>query len=126
VDTFQIGDVKQVLQKFASVMKATVKGNWLIASIQGIIGGSCFWLIGIGAALSWGALTALMSLLRAIGAALVWFPAAVYLGRQGSPPVRLSLFGMNGFVLGPLITALFVAARSSFALGNMSPEQQDT
>jgi predicted PurR-regulated permease PerM len=107
-------------------MKATVKGNRFIASMQGIIGGSSFWLKCIGAALLAGALTALMLLLRAIDAALVWIPASVYLGRQGSPLVRLSLFGMNGFVLGPLITALFVAARCSFALENMSPEQQNT
>jgi predicted PurR-regulated permease PerM len=86
-------------------MKATVKGNRFIASMLGIIGGSSFWLKCIGAALLAGALTALMLLLRAIDAALVWIPASVYLGRQGSPLVRLSLFGMNGFVLGQLITA---------------------
>jgi predicted PurR-regulated permease PerM len=107
-------------------MEATVRGNRFIASMQGIIGGSSFWLKCIGAALLAEALTVLISLLRAIGAALVWIPASVYLGRHGSPLVRLSLFGMNGFVLGPLITALFVAARCSFALENMSPEQQNT
>lgn len=157
----------QILQKFASVMKATVKGNVIIASIQGSIGGITFWLIGIEAALLWGALMALLSLLPAIGAALVWFPAAVYLLATGSylkavalmvvgalvigmvdnilrpqlvgKDLRLpdylilistiggiSLFGMNGFVLGPLIAALFVAVWSSFALQNTSPEQQDT
>lgn len=49
----------------------------------------------------------------------------------------ISLFGMNGFVLGPLIAALFVAVWSLFARESMSietdlradrpssPEQQD-
>lgn len=38
---------------------------------------------------------------------------------------EILLFGMNCFVLRPLIAALFVAVWSSFALENTSPEQQD-
>lgn len=68
----------QILRKYASVVKATVKGNVIIASIQGNRG-LTFWLIGIEAALLWGALMALLSLRPAIGAALVWFPAAICL-----------------------------------------------
>src|SRR5690606_33557852 len=43
-----------ILGKFATVLKATVKGNVIIAIIQGTIGGVTFWLLGMEAALLWG------------------------------------------------------------------------
>lgn len=144
-----------ILKEFTSVMKATVKGNVIIAAIQGVIGGMAFWLIGIDAALLWGLVMAVLSLLPAIGAALIWLPAAVYLLLSGEylrgvlllaigalvistidnllrPPLvgrgshlpdyvilistlgGISLIGMNGFVIGPLIAGMFVAVWSLF------------
>ncbi|MBX3581003.1 MAG: AI-2E family transporter [Rhizobiaceae bacterium] len=146
----------QIFAKFASVVRATVKGNVIIAIIQGTIGGVMFWLIGIEAALLWGVLMALLSLLPAVGAAIVWAPVACYLllsGEYGkglallavgilvismvdnllrpqlvgkdlrlpdfviliSTVGGISLFGINGFVIGPLIAALFVAVWSLFS-----------
>lgn len=147
----------QIFGKFASVVKATVKGNVIIAAIQGSIGGVMFWLLGIEAALLWGVLMALLSLLPAVGSALVWLPVAIYLLISGeyargailfavgvlvismidnllrpqlvgkdlrlpdyliliSTVGGISLIGMNGFVIGPLIAALFVAVWSLFAV----------
>jgi len=155
-------ETDQLLDKFTSVMKATVKGNVTIAAIQGVIGGVTFWMLGIQAALLWGVLMAVLSLLPAVGAGLVWVPAAAYLLLTGAylkgaillaigtlvistvdnllrPPLvgkgtmlpdyavlistvgGLSLIGMNGFVLGPLIVALFVAAWSLFSDDKMQP-----
>lgn len=147
---------EKLMDKFSSVMKATVKGNVIIAIIQGTIGGTAFWMLGIDAALLWGVLMAVLSLLPAVGAALIWVPAALYLLAAGAylkgallfavgillistidnllrPPLvgkgiqlpdyvvlistlgGLSVIGMNGFVIGPLIAALFVAVWSLFA-----------
>ncbi|MCV0394296.1 MAG: AI-2E family transporter [Rhizobiaceae bacterium] len=144
-----------ILAKFSAVVKATVKGNVIIAVVQGTIGGVTFWLLGIPAALLWGVCMAVLSLLPAIGAALVWIPVSAYLLLSGQylkgvvlivvgvfiislvdnflrPPLvgrgtrmpdyvvlvstlgGLSLFGMNGFVIGPLIAALFIAVWSLF------------
>ena len=145
----------QLTARFAAVVRATVKGNIVIAVIQGLIGGVAFWLLGIKGALLWGTLMTFLSLLPAVGAALVWVPAAVYLiltgavakgvalvlvgtlviglvdnllrpvlvGRDTRLPDYvvlistlggISLFGINGFVIGPLIAALFVAAWTIF------------
>ncbi|SEP93729.1 AI-2E family transporter [Thalassovita taeanensis] len=145
----------QILNRFTSVMKATVKGNIVIAMIQGALGGITFWALGLEAPLLWGVLMAAVSLLPAIGAPLVWVPAAIYLLASGDyirgiamlaagtlvismvdnlirPPLvgkgtrlpdyvilistlgGIMLIGMNGFVLGPLIAALFVAVWSLF------------
>src|SRR5690606_8250445 len=73
----------RLLEKFAAVVRATVRGNLIIAAIQGTIGGVTFWLLGIEGALLWGALMVVLSLLPAVGAALVWAPAAAWLLLSG-------------------------------------------
>ncbi|MGJ8515648.1 AI-2E family transporter [Carnimonas bestiolae] len=145
----------KLLAKFTAVVRATVKGNVIIAVIQGAIGGVTFWFLGIEASLLWGVLMAFLSLLPAIGAAIVWAPVAAYLLLVGDyisgsvllfvgiviigmtdnvlrPPLvgketklpdyvvlistvgGLSLFGINGFVMGPLIAAFFISAWALF------------
>jgi predicted PurR-regulated permease PerM len=140
---------------FATVIRATVKGNVLVAIAQGALGGLAFWFLGVRAPLLWAVVMAFLSLLPAIGAALVWAPVAVYFLVTGSiwqgvaliafgtfviglvdnvlRPVLvgkdiklpdyvvllstiggMALFGLNGFVIGPVIAALFVAAWDLF------------
>ncbi|KPF42757.1 AI-2E family transporter [Rhizobium sp. AAP43] len=146
---------RQFLDKFAAVVRATVRGNVIIAVVQGFIGGVAFWTLGIEAPLLWGVIMTFLSLLPAVGAALVWVPAAIWLLLIGAwlkgvimvavgvlviglidnllrPPLvgqgtrlpdyvvlistvgGISLFGISGFVIGPLIAALFISAWSLF------------
>jgi len=147
-----LGDARERLlfAKFAEVTRATVKGNLLIAIIQGALGGLIFWILGITGALLWGVVMAIVSLIPAIGASLVWVPVAIYLAAVGDvvPAIVLTaygaivigladnvlrpifvgrdtklpdyivllstlggivMFGINGFVMGPLVAALFMA-----------------
>ena len=149
--------------KFAAVVRATIKGNVLVAAVQGAMGGAILWLLGIEAALLAGALMALLSLLPAVGAAMVWLPIAVWLlfagsvwkgvtliafgvfaiglvdnilrpilvGKDTQMPDYLVLvstlgglviFGPNGFVIGPAIAALFIAAWDLFSSLPKPPE----
>ena len=141
---------RDLLGKFSTVIRATVKGNLLVAAIQGALGGLAFWFLGVNGALLWAVLMAFLSLLPAVGAALVWAPVAawflltgavwqalalaawgvlviglvdnllrpVLVGKDSGMPDYLvmistlggmAVFGINGFVLGPLITAMFIA-----------------
>ncbi|ALK34440.1 AI-2E family transporter [Burkholderia plantarii] len=150
-------DHKQLLlSKFTTVVRATVKGNIAVALVQGALGGVIFWILGIEGVLLWGALMAFLSLLPAIGAGLVWGPAAIYFAVTGQfwkcailvvfcigviglvdnllRPILvgkdtkmpdwvvlistlggMALFGINGFVIGPLVAALFMASWDIFA-----------
>ncbi len=156
---------RALLDKFTTVIRATVKGNILVALMQGGLGGLIFWILRINAPLLWAVVMAILSLLPAIGAGLVWFPVAIYLLVTGSVargvvllaygvfvislvdnflrPILvgkdtrmpdyvvlistlggLAVFGINGFVLGPVIAAMFIAAwhifssRSQFRTSN--------
>ena len=148
-----------LFEKFVTVIRATVKGNVLVALAQGALGGLIFWFLDLPGAVVWGAVMALLSLLPAVGAAIVWGPVAVYfllygpvwqgvllalygvlviglvdnllrpilVGKDTMLPDYVVLFstiggiallGLNGFVIGPLIAALFIAAWSLFSASN--------
>ncbi|RZL54099.1 MAG: AI-2E family transporter [Variovorax sp.] len=144
-----------LLNKFTTVIRATIKGNVAVAVAQGTIGGLAFWFLGVQGALLWAVLMAFLSLLPAVGAALIWGPVALYflatghiwqgavlifvgvfviglvdnilrpllVGKDTQMPDYIvlmstiggmALFGINGFVIGPVIAALFMAAWSLF------------
>ena len=149
-------DIKRNLfSKFTTVIRATVKGNIVVAVLQGALGGLIFWFLGIHAPVLWGTLMAFLSLLPAVGAAIVWIPVAAYflatgaiwqgilliaygvlviglvdnvlrpilVGKDTKMPDYvvlvstiggMSLFGLNGFVIGPVIAAMFMAAWDIF------------
>ncbi len=69
---------RELLGKFATVIRATVKGNLLVAVLQGALGGLAFWFLDVNGALLWAVLMAFLSLLPAVGASLVWLPVAIY------------------------------------------------
>lgn len=75
---------RALLEKFTIVIRATVKGNLVVAALQGALGGLMFWLLGIRAPLLWAVVMAILSLLPAVGAALVWLPVAIYLLATGA------------------------------------------
>jgi predicted PurR-regulated permease PerM len=145
------GPKERLLERFTTVIRATVKGNILVAAAQGTLGGIAFWALGVHAPLLWGVVMAFLSLLPAVGAALIWVPVALYLlalgkvwqglgliafgvfviglidnvlrpilvGKDTAMPDYvvliatvggLALFGLNGFVIGPVIVAMFLAA----------------
>lgn len=156
---------QDLVDKFATVVRATVKGNLLVAVIQGVLGGLAFWVLGIPAALLWAVLMGSLSLLPAVGAALVWLPAAVYLlltdatlaglallaygvlviglvdnllrpilvGKDTRMPDwvvmittlgGMAVFGINGFVIGPAIAAMFIAVWHIHGGARDVPERQ--
>jgi predicted PurR-regulated permease PerM len=150
-------DRRQLLfRKFTEVVRATVKGNLVVAMVQGALGGFIFWMLGITAPILWAVVMAFLSLVPAVGAALVWLPIAIYLfatgdiiqgtilvaygaiiigladnvlrpilvGRDTKLPDYIVLFstlggisllGINGFVIGPLIAALFISLWATFS-----------
>ena len=140
-----------LLERFTTVVRATVKGNVLVALAQGALGGLAFWFLDVRAAMLWAVVMAFLSLLPAVGAALIWGPVAIYLLAIGQTwqgvglivygvlviglvdnvlrPILvgkdihlpdylvlistiggIAVLGLNGFVIGPLIAAMFVTA----------------
>ncbi|VCU69107.1 putative inner membrane protein [Pigmentiphaga humi] len=157
---------RHLLRKFIAVVRATVKGNIVVAITQGILGGIIFWILGIQGALLWSVVMAFLSLLPAVGAGLIWGPVAIYFLMTGSivqgivltlygilviglvdnvlRPILvgkdtrmpdyvvlistlggMALFGINGFVIGPLIAALFMAVWDIFPAMDEHIQEED-
>ena len=153
---------RRLLDQFVTVVRATVKGNIVVALIQGALGGLAFAVLGVSGAVLWGAVMALLSLLPAVGAILVWGPVALYffftgdlvrgvgltiwgavviglvdnflrpvlVGKDTRMPDYLILlatlgglvvFGLNGFVIGPVIAAMFLVSWDMLASARQPP-----
>ena len=103
-----LGDPREerLFTKFAAVTRATVKGTFVIAAVQGTIGGVAFWALGLGSPVLWGVMMGVLSLLPAIGGALVWVPAAVYLLLTGAWVKAVILAAIGAGVMGTVDNAL--------------------
>ena len=153
---------RRLLTQFATVVRATVKGNIVVALVQGALGAIAFWFLGLPGAVLWGTVMAILSLLPAVGAVLVWGPVAAYffftgdvvkgigltvwgglviglvdnvlrpilVGRDTRMPDYLVLvatlggivvFGLNGFVIGPVIAAVFLVSWEMLAAARQQP-----
>jgi len=140
---------QRLLDRFTSVTRATLKGTALIGVLQGTLAGVAFAVVGIEAAVFWGTVMTALSIIPAIGSALIWVPAAIILAAGGSylkaigltlfcglivgsldnllrPRLvgkdtqmhdlmiffgtlgGIAMFGLIGFIVGPIIAALFV------------------
>src|SRR5690606_20103204 len=85
VETLPLGDKRErhLLGRFAEVSRATLKGTLVVGVVQGSIGGLTFALLGISAPVLWGVVMSLLSILPALGPAVVWLPAAILLISRG-------------------------------------------
>ncbi|MBN9789480.1 AI-2E family transporter [Pseudonocardia sp. TMWB2A] len=74
----------QISDKFMGMARATIKGSLIVAIVQGVLGGVIFWALGIQAALLWGVLMGVFSLIPAVGTGIIWLPVSIYLLATGS------------------------------------------
>jgi predicted PurR-regulated permease PerM len=140
---------QRLLRRFTSVTRATIKGTLIIGIMQGTLCGLAFAIVGIEGPVFWGSLMAVMSIIPAVGTAIIWFPALFILALTGDFKgaiilavicgavagnldniVRprlvgkdtemhdlfvlfgtlggISMFGLLGIIVGPIVTALFI------------------
>lgn len=76
-------DEKRLLLRFTSVTKATMKSTLIIGILQGGLCGFAFFVAGIPGAVFWGTVMAVMSIIPAVGTAVVWLPALIILAVNG-------------------------------------------
>ncbi|MDE0083280.1 MAG: AI-2E family transporter [Gammaproteobacteria bacterium] len=158
-------DEQRLLDRFVSVTRATIKGSLVIGVLQGGLAGLSFAVFGVPGAAFWATVMAVLSIVPALGTALVWVPAVIWLlatgqiaagvsvgiwcglvvgtvdnflrprliGRDARLPDLMILlstfggilfFGAVGFILGPIVAALFVTVWEIFAeaYGDVLPE----
>jgi len=146
---------EELVDRIVSVAAVVLKGSLVIGIIQGGLAGLAFLLAGIPGWAFWTTVMIVLSLIPAVGSALVWIPAAVYLFSTGPmvPAVVFTawcavvvgtvdnflrprlvgqgakmpdimvlistlggifLFGAVGFIVGPIVAALFLGILSIY------------
>jgi predicted PurR-regulated permease PerM len=86
---------RRLLDRFASVTRAIIKGTFIVGVVQGALVAGAFAVLGIPAWLFWGVLATILSMLPAVGSTLIWAPAGIVLVLTGhvATGVILLLFG---------------------------------
>ena len=74
---------EDVINESRDLIFASVMVGLVVAAIHGTLGAVAFAVTGISTPLFWGVLIAFFSLLPVVGSALVWVPAAAWLGFTG-------------------------------------------
>ncbi len=145
-----------LIDKFVSMARATLKGTFIIGSVQGILGGIAFFIAGVSSPMLWTVVMIFLSIIPALGASLIVVPAGVIMLALGhvwqgvfliimgsaistvdnflrpklvgndtkmhglliffSTIGGMSVYGIIGFIIGPIIMALAVAMWEIFAI----------
>ncbi|NNF28809.1 MAG: AI-2E family transporter, partial [Gemmatimonadetes bacterium] len=156
---------RQLVERFVSVTRATIKGSILVGLIQGGLAGSAFFVLKLPAVAFWTTIMAVLSVIPVLGSGIVWAPTAVILMATGRVAAGvglalfgivvvstadnflrpkfigrdtkmhdllvllstfggLAMFGLSGFIVGPIIAALFLTAWELFgaAFSDLLPD----
>ncbi len=145
----------RLIREAQDIIISTIYGGVIIALIQGSMGGTAFYFLGIASPVLWGFAMALASFLPLVGPFIIWAPASLYLFFQGAvgkavlllvigggaissvdyflrPMIigkrtrmpflfiffsvlgGIQVFGILGFVMGPMVLALFISVIEIF------------
>ena len=90
----------EMLHESQDLIFASVAVALLIAAMQGFLGGVAFRLTGLGAPVFMGVLIAFFSIVPVVGSALIWAPAALWLGLSGHWGKAVLVLAICGGVAG--------------------------
>jgi len=91
---------KDMIEESRDLIFASVAVAILIAVIQGVLGGTAFVITGLGTPVFMGVLIAFCSIIPVVGSALIWVPAAVWLGINGHWGKAVLLVAICGGIAG--------------------------
>ena len=74
---------KAIITRTSEVVSASVYGIVVIASLQGLLGGLAFWILGIPSPLLWAVLMTFVCMIPVLGSFLVWLPWSIFLFANG-------------------------------------------
>ena len=144
-----------IIARTREVVSASVYGIVVIASLQGLLGGIAFWILGIPSPLLWAVLMTFVCMIPVLGSFLVWLPLSIFLFMNGhwgkalflvlwgalvistidnflrpkwmknqtrlhellvffSVLGGISIFGLLGIVLGPVVLAITLGLLQTF------------
>src|SRR6185436_1178588 len=96
----------ELIRRFRSVSRATIKGTLLVSLIKGLLGGLTFWLFGVEAAALWGGVMGFLSVLPVVGPWIVMYPAGLVLILSGDAWGGVAILLIATFVISSIDNVL--------------------
>jgi len=90
---------ERMIREARSLINATVTSGFIVAAVQGFLGGLAFALLGIGAPLFWAVVMSFCALLP-IGSGIIWVPMVLWLLLTGHVVRGIVLLGVGIGIIG--------------------------
>ena len=100
-------DMSRVFNEVNDTVHATLYGTFVVAMVQGVLGGLMFWWLGLPTPLLWGIVMGLLAIVPVLGAFVIWVPAAIFLLLDGSEGKALLLTLWGAVVVGGIDNLLY-------------------
>jgi predicted PurR-regulated permease PerM len=100
-------ETDRLLERITGTIYATALGRFSVATVQGCLAGLAFWILRVPGAGLWAAVTALLALVPAFGAFLVWVPIVIYLILTGHWVKAALLAGWGAVVVSTIDNFLY-------------------
>lgn len=91
---------ERMIRLTRDLVYASVTSGLVIASLQGLLGGILFAVLGLDAPVFWGVVMGFFALLPFLGTWVVWLPAAIWLASTGNLPKALTLAAVGTVIVG--------------------------
>jgi predicted PurR-regulated permease PerM len=93
-------ETKLVFGRASDTIHAVMFGTVVAAAVQGALGGTMFWFLGLPNPLFWGVVMGLLAIVPLLGTFAVWIPAAAYLALTGEWGKAAILTAWGSVVIG--------------------------
>ncbi len=89
-----------IVERGLAITRVTLKSILIVGLLQGFLVAIALWAAGIGGAAFWGAVVVVLSAIPALGAPIVWVPAAAWLAFSGDWTAAIGLAAWGAVVVG--------------------------
>lgn len=96
----------RLADRFLGIVRAVIKGSGVVGIVQGTVGGLVLWMAGVPSPLLLGVLMAILALIPAVGTALVWVPAGIWLIIAGELWAGIFVLGAGTVIISSIDNVL--------------------
>lgn len=104
-----------MMRQTMDMISVTISSGFVVAAVQGVLGGSVFALLGMPSPVLWGVIMSIMAFLPFVGPWMVWLPAGIWLlvsGEVGRGVALLALGALGISLIDNVLRPVLIAGRS--------------
>lgn len=107
ISPFSRREMAALYARIADTIRATVFGTVVVAMVQGLLGGTMFWILGLPAPVLWGFVMGVIAIVPVLGTFVIWAPAVLILLASGQVGKGLILLAWSLFIVGTVDNLLY-------------------